>query len=591
MRGAAGPAGGSRFRARKLNTKTALTILRESDVAGDIAEHDTHIGTERSDAITSLPKVESGVESKEEREHHLQAVINAARAAATAGANAAQVSIPTPDAVASSISYDKLYPPHFRQPHTYIRFSSTVEDSTGVPYCMNAEDDIFLKAFNTKRQPVQQCSEDEFEQLMSSYEETTAARQPFAAVDNTPVLSLEEMELCFEEHERFLVDERARKFAKDVYEYWKAERGKNLNKSLMPKLKTLKMDSGQEADDSDPYVCFRRREVRQVRKTRGRDAQVVEKLKKLRKELEEARHLLHLVKQREYGRKEDLELSRTIFEQRASVRDMKRTLDIRDDDEDLITQRTPKRRPQDMPNAANRGLNQTRLPGRPDSVSAPEADLISFREVVAQRDREVTKSINGNVLSHERWNRDFIDRTEQQLRAVFSPEDLLMDSDSEEVMPAFVGVKAEYIQQPTPPASVIADSNDEDEASPIVREDANEKIPVRFARPSEQKSFAREPHYRRRTARGGRVVLDRRMPRMAFKENLNDRLVDRFKYDQDDGDDSSDDGVDIYSATGFAFRSQWASGHPRVDPQAQRRVPPATTAGGDGQSGNAAGAR
>lgn len=69
MRGTAAAVGGSRFRARKLNTKTALTILRESDVAGDAngSEHETHIGTERSDAITSLPKVESGVESKEEQ--------------------------------------------------------------------------------------------------------------------------------------------------------------------------------------------------------------------------------------------------------------------------------------------------------------------------------------------------------------------------------------------------------------------------------------------------------------------------------------------------------------------------------------------
>lgn len=459
---------------------------------------------------------------------------------------------------------------------------------------MSDQDDIFLKTYNAKRNAQQHCSEDEFEQLMSAYEETTLARQPFAAVDNTPVLSLEEMEAAFDDREgSWFVEERARQFAKDVYEYWKDERSKHLNKSLMARLKTLKMDSSHDADDSDPYVCFRRREVRQVRKTRGRDAQVVEKLKKLRKELEDARHLLHLVKQREYGRQEDLQLSRTIFEQRTGVREMKRALDIKEDDDLLITQRTPKRRPQDTSIPGRGPGGSLRLPGRQDSVTAPEADLISFREVVVARDREVTKSIQGNVLSHERWNRDFIDRTEQQLRTVFSPEDLLMDSDTEEVMPAFVGIKAEYIQQPTPPASVVADSNDEDDASPIVRD--HDKVAVRLARPSEQKSLVREPHYRRRTARGGRIVIDRRTSRSVNKADLDDRIVDRFKYDRDDGDYSSDDEVDLTGRDGFGFRSLWAMHHSTANrasdqhAQAQRRVSAAPAAAeAPAGSGNAA---
>jgi enhancer of polycomb-like protein len=102
---------------------------------------------------------------------------------------------------------------------------------------------------------------------------------------------------------------------------------------------TLKFETNLETDDSDPYVCFRRREVRQVRKTRGRDAQVTEKLKKLRKELEEARYLMSRVKVREVMGREQLAIDRQIFEQRAAVKEVKRKLSIKGDDEDLINQK------------------------------------------------------------------------------------------------------------------------------------------------------------------------------------------------------------------------------------------------------------
>lgn len=55
---------GSRFRARKLGVKQNLAVLREADL-------DAHAGGaetgERNDPLTSLPKLETGVESKEEK--------------------------------------------------------------------------------------------------------------------------------------------------------------------------------------------------------------------------------------------------------------------------------------------------------------------------------------------------------------------------------------------------------------------------------------------------------------------------------------------------------------------------------------------
>ena len=107
----------------------------------------------------------------------------------------------------------------------------------------------------------------------------------------------------------------------------------------------LEFETGAETDDSDPYVCFRRRESRQVRKTRGRDAHSAEKLKKLRKELEESRQIMALVRQREITKREQLTVEKQLFEQRHSLKQMKRSLPEQykgGDDELLINQKVTK---------------------------------------------------------------------------------------------------------------------------------------------------------------------------------------------------------------------------------------------------------
>lgn len=100
----------------------------------------------------------------------------------------------------------------------------------------------------------------------------------------------------------------------------------------------MQFETGAETDDSDPYVCFRRREVRAIRKTRGRDAHSAEKLKKMRKELEEARKLLDSIRQREALKREQLAVDRRLFEQRANLRQVKLNLpeQYKPGDEDLL---------------------------------------------------------------------------------------------------------------------------------------------------------------------------------------------------------------------------------------------------------------
>jgi len=145
----------------------------------------------------------------------------------------AQIYIPTPDAVQISIQYDKVYPLTYQQPATYIRFSSTVEDCVGCPYDMDEEDDLLLMSLNKTKNALTHCSEDQFEQVMNAFEQTAQIKQPYAAVDSPPVLPYEEMESGPDDD----IDDRARAFAKEIYEHWKTRRLFTGNKSLLTSLK------------------------------------------------------------------------------------------------------------------------------------------------------------------------------------------------------------------------------------------------------------------------------------------------------------------------------------------------------------------
>jgi enhancer of polycomb-like protein len=240
--------------------------------------------------------------------------------------------VPAPPAEETKdIVYDDLYTLKFPKSSSYIRFSQTVEECCGCRYDMNSDDDVWLKAYNSKRPSSSQCSEDGFEKIMEIFESTAERQTPFAAVDNT-VVGFDVMEMQL--RQELKPDVRA--YTKDIYEIWKTRRQCSSNRQLQP---TLKFEIHQDSDEADPYVCFRRRDVRQTRKTRARDVQSAEKLKKLRKELEEGRQLVMAAHQREVVKRELLTVDRTIFEQRSKVKEIRQRLNIKGDDEDLINQK------------------------------------------------------------------------------------------------------------------------------------------------------------------------------------------------------------------------------------------------------------
>jgi len=98
---------------------------------------------------------------------------------------------------------------------------------------MTEEDDSFLIALNGKRDASNQCTEDQFEEVMHFFEETAQTKQPYAAVDSPPVLSFEEIQESMDA----AVEQSVKHFAKDIYPHWKETRIGAGNQALTSSLK------------------------------------------------------------------------------------------------------------------------------------------------------------------------------------------------------------------------------------------------------------------------------------------------------------------------------------------------------------------
>jgi enhancer of polycomb-like protein len=423
-----------------------------------------------------------------------------------------------------------------------------VEECTGCQYDMTTEDDIFLKSYNQKKPASSRCSEDDFEKVMEIFEETADVQAPFAAVDGT-LISFETMKIALKQQQ---VDEKTIGFAKDIYEHWKTCRQDSGNHPIQP---SLKFEKNQEKDDGDPYVCFRRRDVRQTRKTRARDVQSTEKLKRLRKELEEGRHLIAMAYQREVTKRELLNVDRSIFEQRAKVKEAKVRLGIKTDDEDLINQKVcntlivreiiankqqpQKRKVMDFTQLSRAPLGQQmRFPGRSDGRPL-EADLILLSDVIAQKENMLQIEIEEKAQQHRKWNSGHVDLTREPLSPVHG-----QGPDT-----GFRPATAQYQYLMTPPSSVTSDSFDH----PSPSQEKSESSTFRYSSPPEEDEPCGQPAYRRRIGRCGRLWIDRRG--MSSAKGFDESVSDRWKYDQDDDDQQPVYEMDPYDTKALRFRA------------------------------------
>lgn len=514
----------------------------------------------------------------------MQAVISAS-AAASLGGTVAQVFIPTPEAKSSNITYDQLYPKTFSQPQTYIRFSSTVEDCTGPEYCLDEEDDVFLLNINSgKKDDEAKLSEDLFEEVVTFFEKASALLQPAAAIDNPPPPSLEAIEARYDDDELPEISAEGRKWAKEIYAHWHSRRTQRGNRSLLP---LLKYETGQETDDADAYVCFRRREVRQARKTRGRDAQVVEKLKKLRRELEDARQIVQSVNQRERLKQEHIATERKVFEERSELKRVKIQQGIKgekgDDEDLLVNQRvcsmltvTPKRedadfrQPAPKPKARGEGTRPAtlRINTSRSEARVQENDLIQLADIQEEAAAQARRFVEDKIRRHREWNNDWVDITWNPITP--PPE----SSTSSGFLPQF-----EQVQLPTPPASLHSEASgehmkdvemkDADLPTPVSNGGAQEtpaqpRTMFRFTSPPPEAHGGDRPAFRRRYGRGGRLFVEERRSRPFV---LNKGVVC-------DSDSESDDepvvhAFDCYDTLGLSYRASLLATKPRVDGAAE----------------------
>lgn len=310
------------------NRKIHIRNTRFQIISAAEAEHIDFIEAEPEES--ARPHENTGVDHEDLQEHHLQVALDAAHKSALAGGRTYKAFIPTPDASRTISTYEELYQKRWKDPSSLIRFSATVEESIGCSYCMDDEDDVWLRKFNNSRKSKDgPLSEISFEKIMSNFEDTTNERQPYLSTDPSVIAPFEEFEPTFE----YLSLKALLPYAQHVYLHWKERRIKRNGKPIAP---SLKFEENEKEDSNDPYVCFRRREVRHVRKTRRQDAVSSERIRRLKAEMQQARDLVAMVSTREKCREEALKGEKALFLMRCKVKEVKRKLAIVGGDEDLI---------------------------------------------------------------------------------------------------------------------------------------------------------------------------------------------------------------------------------------------------------------
>ncbi|KND00735.1 uncharacterized protein SPPG_03851 [Spizellomyces punctatus DAOM BR117] len=299
------------LRSRKVDVKKALLVYRYHEVP-DLDES--------SSLNRAILQVATGVEKEEEEEHHLQAALIANQT----GRIHEQVIIPTPDASRVISDYSRFYSSTFHQPPSLIRFSTGIEDVIGCPYNLDEVDDTFLSEHRQKIDdgelpPEAELDEAQFENIMWALELAGDDK-----VSGEPP-TLEECQRFISREEPSLMAQTAAISA--VYPHWRHRRYVvRGGQAVQPKLKLS--EDWLLKPDNDPYVCFRRREVKTLRRPRRTDTHSLEKLRRLRDEMNRAKQILEMITNREAARKESIVLEHLIFEQRVLVRRLKKKLGI-----------------------------------------------------------------------------------------------------------------------------------------------------------------------------------------------------------------------------------------------------------------------
>ncbi|KAJ3199127.1 Enhancer of polycomb-like protein 1 [Entophlyctis luteolus] len=324
------------LRSRKVDFKRRFAVLRYSECV----DLDETVSLGRGVPTT----IKTGVDKEEEDEHHLRAALDANQA----GVEKSTVVIPTPDASRPFAGHEKYYPGGYQIPKAFVKFSAQMEDYIGCPYCLDEADDAFLAkwraesasdcATDSKNVDVE-CvvpDDDLFEVYMYTLER-------FGNEQATDVPTLDQCSVYIRENEPLLLVPQTiptpEATLSKIFSYWVHRRytqprpfpvtNNQLGRPIVPPLRVDEVTNNPKRDDSDPYICFRKRDLRPTRKhTKRVDTASLEKLKKLHRDLIQVRGLLDLVGEREETRRELLTMDTAFFEKRCLVRKMKKVFGV-----------------------------------------------------------------------------------------------------------------------------------------------------------------------------------------------------------------------------------------------------------------------
>ncbi|XP_069010546.1 enhancer of polycomb homolog 2 isoform X2 [Embiotoca jacksoni] len=272
------------FRARALDAAKPLPVYRSRDVP-DL--------TDCVSISRAVPQMPTGMEKEEELEHHLQRAISAQQVFREKKEN---MVIPVPEAESNTTYYDRLYKGEVRVPKQFIHIQPLGLDLEQPDYDMDSEDETLLNRLNRRMElkPLQ------FETMVDRLEKASSHQ----------LVSLSEAKLLLNEDDYLL---------KSVYDYWVRKRKNCSGPSLVPHIKQEKRDG---STNNDAYVAFRRRtEKMQTRKNRKNDEASYEKMLRLRREFSRTVTILEMIKRREKSKRELLHLTLEVLERRYQMGD------------------------------------------------------------------------------------------------------------------------------------------------------------------------------------------------------------------------------------------------------------------------------
>jgi hypothetical protein len=142
------------------------------------------------------------------------------------------------------------------------------------------------------------------------------------------------------------------RIARNIFPHWKARRERRKGHRIIPQL------NFDETNDGDPYVCFRRRDVKVTRKTRQKDLMVLDRMKTIQPEMSMATKIVGMVFERERDKERMIKADRTLWDQRWNLIQFKRKnphLPITPEEEIMLT---PERKIVQVPTALQQQQQQ-----------------------------------------------------------------------------------------------------------------------------------------------------------------------------------------------------------------------------------------